>query len=127
MKLLGIDHVSLNVHDAEESHRFYTEVLGLEVLERPDFPFPGSWLGCNNAAVHLIEQKGFVPPEGQHFAFAVEDIDGVLEELRKRGTNMKGRSGMLEAGKVYEIPGVGRQAFIFDPTGNLLELNESNK
>ena len=55
MKLSGVHHVSLNVDDAEKTGRFYTEVLGLEVLPRPDFPFKGLWLRAGGQEIHLIE------------------------------------------------------------------------
>src|SRR5262245_19217417 len=57
MKLSGVHHVSLNVDDNEKASRFYTEVLGLEVLPRPDFPFKGAWLRAGNQEIHLIEVK----------------------------------------------------------------------
>ena len=44
MKLQGVHHVSVNVADIDEATRFYTDVLGLEQLPRPDFGFPGAWL-----------------------------------------------------------------------------------
>ena len=34
MKLLGIDHVALNVSDLDRAETFYTEVLGFEVTHR---------------------------------------------------------------------------------------------
>ena len=114
--LSGVHHVSLNVNDAEASGRFYTETLGLERIERPDFGFPGHWLALpDGGQVHLIEVDGWVAPEGQHVAFRVEDIDGVRGHLIDRG---------LDVSDAFEVPGAGRQAFLKDPDGNLIELNE---
>ena len=53
----GVHHVSLNVHDADQTGRFYTEVLGFEKLPRPDFGVPGLWLRCAGQEVHLIQSK----------------------------------------------------------------------
>ena len=59
MNLGGVHHVSLNVSDTEVAGRFYTEVLGLEVLPRPDFGFPGAWLYAGeHAFVHLVGIDG---------------------------------------------------------------------
>jgi catechol 2,3-dioxygenase-like lactoylglutathione lyase family enzyme len=113
--LRGVHHVSLNVNDAGASHRFYADVLGLETLPRPDLG-PGFWLGLpDGGQIHLIETRGWTPPEGQHFAFRVEDVDAVRTTLVERGGDV---------GEPFEVPGGGRQAFLHDPDGNLIELNQ---
>ena len=118
MKLAGVHHVSLNEHDAELTGRFYTEVLGLEVLPRPDFPFKGLWLRAGAQELHLIEVENHRVPGGEHFAFRVDDVDAVCRELAERG---------VKVSKPMEVPGAGRQAFLRDPSGNLLELNQPRK
>lgn len=115
MKLAGVHHVSLNVDDVDTAGRFYQDVLGLEVLPRPDFGFPGLWLRAQDQEVHLIQVENHAAPDGQHFALRVEDLDGALAELNQKGVDTRGP---------YEIPNVGRQAFLKDPAGNLIELNE---
>lgn len=115
MKLRGVHHVSINVRDVEEAGRFYTEVLGLETLPRPDFGFPGLWLRSEAQQIHLMQVEKHEAPEGQHFAFRVEDLDQVIEELGTHG---------VKVSKPFDIPGGGRQAFIRDPSGNLVELNQ---
>jgi glyoxylase I family protein len=117
MELEGIHHVSLNVHDAAETARFYEEVLELRRLERPDFGFPGAWFEMDDGRqVHLIEVgSGHRAPGGQHFAIRVRDIDEQVAALRDRG---------VEIGDPHELPGAGRQAFFKDPAGNEIELNQ---
>ena len=44
MKPTRLHHVSLCVTDVERARRFYIGILGLEEIERPNFPFPGAWL-----------------------------------------------------------------------------------
>ena len=45
MKVTGVQHVALVVTDVDRDVRFYTDVLGCEVVtERPDFGLPGAWL-----------------------------------------------------------------------------------
>src|SRR5258705_80151 len=73
MKLAGVHHVSLNVDDAEKTGRFYIEVLGLEVLPRPDFPFKGYWL---RSGAHAI--RGSSPPVA-NAELAGPDVDVRLE------------------------------------------------
>lgn len=116
MELRGVHHISVNVADAAVAERFYVDVLGLEKLERPDFGFPGAWLACaDGRQVHLIQVDGWVAPKGQHFAFAVGDIDGVRGELVERG---------VKVSEPAVVPGAGRQCFFKDPAGNMIELNQ---
>ncbi len=115
MKHSGVHHVSLNVDDAEVCGKFYVEVMGMEILPRPDFPFAGKWLQCGAQQIHLLQVDEHVAPEGQHFALHVANIDAAREELLGRG---------VEVSKVLELPDVGRQCFLRDPAGNLIELNQ---
>lgn len=118
MELGGVHHVSINVSDNAAAAKFYTETLGLEELSRPDFGIPGTWLkSANGIEVHLIEIEDWVPPKGQHYAFAVADIDAAIAEMRDKG---------IKIGDAKDIPGTGaRQAFTFDPSGNMVEFNQS--
>jgi catechol 2,3-dioxygenase-like lactoylglutathione lyase family enzyme len=115
MEFRGVHHVSLNVTDVEAATRFYTEVLGLELLERPNLSFPGAWLAAGSQQIHLLGVDEFEAPEGQHFALQVDDIDATILTLADRG---------VETTPAKEITGVCRQAFFQDPTGNLIELNQ---
>jgi glyoxylase I family protein len=114
MRPTSLHHVSINVSDTDAALEFYTSVLGLaQRSDRPNFSFNGAWLDAGNQQVHLIE--GDVPPNcGQHFALAVDDLDGVVEELRGKGIDV-----------TDPVPvGGGRQSFLADPSGNRVELQE---
>jgi len=115
MRLAGVHHVSLNVRNIDEAATFYLDVLGLEVLPRPDLGFAGLWLGSGSQQIHLMEVKDHDASESQHFAFRVDDLDGALAELRARGVHVS---------RVLDVSDVCRQAFFRDPSGNLIELNE---
>jgi catechol 2,3-dioxygenase-like lactoylglutathione lyase family enzyme len=115
MKLEGVHHVSLNVSDVAAARRFYVEVLGLEEIPRPAFPFAGAWLRSGGQELHLIAREGHEAPEGQHFAFRVSDVDAAAAELAGKG---------VKVGGPVDVPGAGRQAFLRDPSGNLIELNQ---
>ena len=117
MIVSDLHHVSINVTDVDRALGFYVGVLGLEVLPRPDFPFPGAWLGVGaTRQVHLIAAS--VPQDdGQHFAFAVDDLDAAVATIRDAGVRV------TDPRPVGDTP--ARQAFLHDPDGNRLELNGS--
>ena len=113
MKAAGIHHVGLIVTDVAAARQFYVDHLGFEErTDRPDFGFDGAWLQVGNQQVHLV--AGAEPPGGGHFALAVDDLDGVVSELRTAGLRV---SDPVAVGR-------GRQAFLKDPGGNLVELNQ---
>ncbi len=112
--LRDLHHVSINVADLDRSLAFYEGVLGLRRLPRPPLGSDGAWLDMGGEhQVHLI--VGDVPPElGQHFAFAVDDIDEVCGALTAAGVTVRGPRPI----------GSGHQAFFHDPDGNRLEINQ---
>jgi catechol 2,3-dioxygenase-like lactoylglutathione lyase family enzyme len=115
VKTLAVHHVSINVTDVDEATRFYVDTLGLSARkDRPDFGFGGAWLDAGGQQVHLIQGD---PPAavGQHFALLVEDLDGVVAELRDKGIKVSDASPV----------GTGRQAFLADPAGNTIELHQA--
>ena len=114
MRPAGLHHVSINVDDVPAARDFYVRVLGLtERPDRPDFSFDGAWLDAGDQQVHLIEAD-VLPPLGQHFALAVNNLDAAVADLRALGVPV-----------TDPVPvGLGRQAFVSDPAGNRVELQE---
>jgi glyoxylase I family protein len=122
MAVERIHHVAVNVTDLAQSRRFYTEVLGLSEIPRPDFDFPGAWFALGAQQLHLIvhppartlrETKEIDSRDG-HFALRVRSYLEALDHLR-----------------ALEVPHSARpqgktsfqQIFITDPDGNVIELN----
>ena len=128
MQLLALDHSTLIVKNLEQSRHFYVDLLGLEVVPRPEtFTFGGMWLQGAGFQIHLIDAKdtaapvGFgVPREaasvgrGHHLAFEVPDLDACLAHLAAHGVDILG-------GPMPRGDGV-MQAFVEDPDGHLLEF-----
>ena len=116
MQPLDIHHVSINVADVGAAISFYTDVLGASARDdRPDFGFGGAWLDFGGRQLHLIEAP--VPANlGQHFAVRVENLPATVEELRSRGFDITDASPV----------GSGLQAFMTDPSGNAIELHQTN-
>ncbi len=113
--LNGIHHVSINVKDVDESIKFYVDLLGMEQIPRPDLGFPGAWLKSAGQEVHLLGIHSTPPPKEQHFAFAVEDLPGVINTVEEAG---------FKCSTASEIDGECLQSFTHDPSGNMVEFNQ---
>ncbi len=55
------------------------------------------------------------PPTANHFAIRVDDLDEAVADLQAQGVDVR---------KIPHIEGAGHQAFLHDPFGNFLELNQ---
>ncbi|SIN87041.1 glyoxylase I family protein [Sulfurivirga caldicuralii] len=121
MAVIGLDHVSILVSDAEKAYAFYHKVLGLTTLPRPNLGFPGYWLDLNDGrSLHLMQlpnpYSGAEKPahggRDMHFALRVDDLAWHAEQLEQ-----------------LQIPFTrsksGRKALFFrDLDGNAVELFE---
>ena len=117
IRIESLHHVAVCVTDVDAARRFYTEVLGFtERSDRPDFGFPGAWLDVGGQQVHLM-QVADMPPgaASQHFALRVDDLDAAVEAIEARGVSVY---------RAEHTPNAGRQAFLADPSGNGIELNQ---
>lgn len=115
IKARNFSHVSLRVTDAERAKRFYREVLGLKEVPRPDLPFAGAWYGIGANQLHLISSEKLgagIDPKAPHFALDIEDFDAAKQTLKQLGIDF------------LENPNAvgGRQLWLLDPDGNLVEL-----
>jgi len=113
VKPTGVHHVSICVRDADAALAFYRDVLGMSELPRPDLG-PGHWLDAGGQQVHLMESDAS-PPAANHFAIRVDDLDEAVTDLEGQGVTVH---------RVPHIAGAGHQAFLHDPWGNFLELNQ---
>ena len=115
MQVRGIHHVNVNVRDLAAAMQFYVDGLGFTVLPRPDVGRPGAWLAIGVHQLHLAEDPDAVIDPRQHFALHVDDLDGCVADLQSNGITPQ---------LAPLRPGAGRQAFVMDPSGNRIELNE---
>lgn len=112
---VDLHHVSIGVHDVAAAVEFYGHLGITPLTTRPRFGFDGAWLQAGERQIHLIETT-VVPPGGtNHLALRVDDLDACLAELAAVG--ITGR-------RSDHTPGAGRQAFLQDPSGNVVELNQ---
>jgi catechol 2,3-dioxygenase-like lactoylglutathione lyase family enzyme len=119
----GYSHVAISVTDLDEARRFYCDVLGFEVLPRPDFGFPGLWLRVGALQLHLaVADEPATPGPGfPHFALYVptDEFDATISAVRDAGVKMLGApSSRVDFGTPVHA------AFITDPSGNVIELTD---
>ena len=118
MRTTGFTHVSINAPDLDESVRFYQDLFGMEEVPAPDFPFPIRWLRVGDLQLHLVEGEE-AAPGAHHFGLEVDDFEAVYRKARERGI-------MYESGyfsKMYELPDGAVQLYLYDPAGNMVEVN----
>lgn len=117
MKVTQLNHVALSVRDVEASVTFYRDVLGLEVIARPAFDFPGAWLRLGaDQELHLIGGRDgpvVSSSRGNHFALKVDDPRAWEARLRGAGVALRGPK---------RRPDGATQIFLEDPDGHVIEL-----
>jgi len=123
MRLL---HTMLRITDLERSLSFYTEVMGMELLRRRDYPsgrFTLAFLGYGKEAdtavielTHNWDTSSYdLGTAYGHIAIGVDDIVGTCDAIRRKGGQVVREPGpMKEGGTVI--------AFVEDPDGYKLEL-----
>jgi catechol 2,3-dioxygenase-like lactoylglutathione lyase family enzyme len=100
----------------EEARIFYTDIIGLEFIERPKFRSKGYWFNIANIQLHLSTEEA-MPRTSRHNAFEVTDIAAARKHLESHN---------VEFMEEPVIPGRERFSFI-DPFGNRIELLEMVK
>ncbi|HYQ95041.1 MAG TPA: lactoylglutathione lyase [Burkholderiales bacterium] len=125
---MRILHTMLRVGDLERSLRFYTEVLGMRLLRRKDYPegkftlaFVGYGDETDTAVIELTYNWGVDKYElGSafgHIAVAVDDAYKACEEVKRRGGKVTREAGPMKHGTTVI-------AFIEDPDSYKIELIE---
>jgi len=130
MAELALHHVSLVTSDVARSLEFYSEVLGLRQISRPDFSIGGAWLACGDRQIHLIGHEGGTFRSGGvdnndgHVAFRTDDFDGVLSRLAAYGYREDAApDDPMHLMVKRSSPAGYLQLYILDPDRNVVEIN----
>ncbi len=123
---MRILHTMLRVGDLECSIRFYTEVLGMQLLRRQDYPegkFTLAFLGYGDEAANTVLELTYnwgvdhyeLGTAFGHIAIEVDDVYRATEAIKARGGRIIRDAGPMNAGSTII-------AFVADPDGYEIEL-----
>ncbi|MEY4430526.1 MAG: lactoylglutathione lyase [Cyanobacteriota bacterium] len=127
MRLL---HTMLRVGDLERSIAFYTEVLGMRLLRRKDYPggrFTLAFVGYGDESdtavlelTHNWDTSSYEIGSGYgHIAIGVDNIVAVCDQMRAKGGRVVREPGPMKNGTTVI-------AFVEDPDGYKVELIEQS-
>jgi catechol 2,3-dioxygenase-like lactoylglutathione lyase family enzyme len=110
MRLIRIDHVSLNVADRPRSIAWYDDVLGLQADGPPGPAGEPVFVGAATARLGLFADRA---PGLRHVALATDDagMARVMARLADRGTQAR-----LEEHRDH------RSLYVLDPDGTTVEV-----
>ncbi|GMB00607.1 methylmalonyl-CoA epimerase [Pelosinus sp. IPA-1] len=100
-KTLKVDHIGIAVKDLEQAKKFYTEVLGMEVMGEETVEqqkVKVCFIPCGDSEVELLESTSpdgpiakFIEKNGegmQHIALRVDNIEAAIADLKAKGVRM---------------------------------------
>jgi lactoylglutathione lyase len=123
---MRILHTMIRVSDLDKSLKFYTEILGMQVLRRKDYPdgkftlaFVGYGPESEQAALELTHNwdtpKYDLGNGYGHVALEVDDAYRACADIERRGGNVVRPAGPMKHGATVI-------AFVEDPDGYRIEL-----
>ena len=123
MRLL---HTMIRVGDLDRSIAFYTDVLGMRLLRRKDYPegkFTLAFVGYGDEAANSVIELTYNWGVGEydigtgfgHIALEVDDVYRAADEIKQRGGRILREAGPMNAGTTLI-------AFVADPDGYPIEL-----
>lgn len=122
---IGLYEMTLEVHDLDASARFYTEIVGLNVVDRWGEDRPALWLAMGSqtflglwsreagGAKAIHHARG-----GGHVHFAIRVPRDTLPAYEARFDAL----GVLY--EPYEFDNGNRALYLDDPDGNVVELSD---
>ena len=122
----GLFHVAVKTGNLPATLQFYTEVLGLQEVPRPDFGYPGAWIGVplpgGQGIIHVYAGGPALGPSGtapsgtaaiDHISLTAVGYHDFTRRLAAHGVPYR----------EFIVPGTTLwQLFAYDPSGVQFEL-----
>ena len=119
-------HTMLRVRDLDVSIGFYTDVLGMKLLRRQDYPageFTLAFLGYGDESDHTVLELTYnwgdhtydIGTGYGHIAIEVPDVYAAADAIKEQGGKILREAGPMNAGSTII-------AFVADPDGYPIEL-----
>lgn len=109
--------------DLDRAHLFFSETLGLTLLEKTEYALEYAVKG---AKLRVVPVAANVSADHTVFGWEVTDIESVMAGLINSGVRFEIYQGMPQDERgVCTFPGGGRVAWFKDPDGNTLSLTQS--
>ena len=123
---MRILHTMIRVGDLDRSIKFYTDVLGMKLLRRKDYPdgkFTLAFVGYGPETEHAVVELTYNWGTSKydlgnafgHIALEVDDAYKACAEIKNRGGKVTREAGPMKHGSTVI-------AFVEDPDGYKLEL-----
>jgi catechol 2,3-dioxygenase-like lactoylglutathione lyase family enzyme len=151
-RITGFSHLSVQVRDLGKALPFYRDLFGLSVSVDREHSFEAPdgdgnrvtfrrrevylrWEDRPSAAFVVLGQHEGCPVGGgparlqelgfDHVAFAVDDVDAVLERAREMGADIL-TGPKVSDGPSYGYPGEARvkTALLHDPERNIIQIDQ---
>jgi len=119
--IVDVSHVNVTVPPEMEAaaKQFYSELMGLEQVPKPEGPrqFIGAWYQIGATQLHLsIEKNPQNLVSNRHVCYYVEDLQVAMERLRGAGFDIINE---------YQDTQESSRFFVRDPGGNMIEIAQS--
>jgi len=119
-------HTMIRIGDLDRSIKFYTDVLGMKLLRRKDYPdgkFTLAFVGYGPETEHAVVELTYNWGTGKydlgngfgHVALEVDDAYKACAEIKNRGGKVTREAGPMKHGSTVI-------AFVEDPDGYKIEL-----
>lgn len=121
-------HTMLRVGDLDRSLKFYTEILGMSLLRKKDYPegeFTLAFVGYGDEAENTVLELTYnwgtdsydLGNAYGHVAIGVGDVYAAADKIKAAGGDVVREAGPMKGGTTVI-------AFVKDPDGYMVELLE---
>jgi lactoylglutathione lyase len=111
-KLVGINHVALEVGDVEAALEFYGKIFDLQLRGRAGRM---AFIDIGDQFIALAEGRQQAPDEHRHFGLVVDDKQAVLDAAREAGADVRGNDFRDPWGNNIQVVAYEDVQFTKDP------------